>query len=899
MDTVNYNKYMSCNDREIHMKEYIDLRMLKHIVEKIDPALYSMRKDGKEPTPADIKSNHTILKRYYDNCIRVKNEDGSLHPSLAYVDCVYRQKSYPYKKGKINFGRYYTEDHSLINIHRVLRHTISKEYYWDIDVKNAHPTFLVWLCKMNGLACDKVEYYINNRDACFADLYRCYPVVDKEMAKMDMLAILNGGDRSENNKKSGYEKPETLPWFKDYMEQVSVIHESISKLYPDVFKIAEREKIKQAERKGSQKRKFINDPDHTVYNVLGTTTNYILLSIEAQCLMIMYDKIKSIYGEEAIGSLQYDGILLSKDKFKKEDLRCVMDICEEEIKNKMDGLTVSLTEKPMDQGFNIEYDSISFLPSLKTKNAKINYKDSGINEKHIQLVSRNNIGLAELALEIWGRDNLVMLSSGDTGFIWNEKTLLWEEKSKDAIENKIIDVLEPHLNSLMFDLITFYNQQSIDYNNDTDEPEAFSTIKTIKFAINSLQSRNSISPIYKKMYPELIDDNFISDKLNSQPDLLPTPDGNVINLRDGSVRKREKTDYFSGTTRVNYNPILDTSFAEKVILEFATPYRSQNYVPEENGTPEEKPEVLANWLITLCGYCLTYTQAERQVFVGYGCGKNGKTVLFETILKGILGETFSLTLSDDVLFKKVSGGCTPELRELMGKRFAVSSETNENESFNERQIKRLTGGDQIKGRGLYEKKLFKYFNQAKVIIIANNPISFNVGDKAMLDRVVQIPFDNQFQTNYKFIEEINSKLDIFFTLFVKGAINWYKNGLAPNGKVVERIKSSTQSMVNAIDNSFTFINEKCTIDRDSKYLRSDIYRDYIAYMNQPENRGEKSISKSEFFKRMTNRFGEPKKVDGNIHYKGIGPRTQSHTTALPPSVSGELHSPTTFIMPEM
>ena len=188
-----YMSYVNCNNREIHMNEYIDLRMMKHIIDKIDPLLYSYKKDGTEPSQADIKSNITIIKKYYSSAIRVKQSDGSLHPHLAYVPCVYHQKKYPLNKTTIKFGRYYTDEHSLTTLHRVIRHSISKDFYWDIDVKNAHPTFLVWLCKRNGFACDKVEYYINNREKCFQDLLTTYGV-EKELAKMDMLAILNGGE---------------------------------------------------------------------------------------------------------------------------------------------------------------------------------------------------------------------------------------------------------------------------------------------------------------------------------------------------------------------------------------------------------------------------------------------------------------------------------------------------------------------------------------------------------------------------------------------------------------------------------------------------------------------------------------------------------------------------------
>ena len=53
-----------------------------------------------------------------------------------------------YKQNK-SYGRFYAiKSLSLQNIPREIRHTIAKEYYVDIDIKNAHPEFLLKLCKI-------------------------------------------------------------------------------------------------------------------------------------------------------------------------------------------------------------------------------------------------------------------------------------------------------------------------------------------------------------------------------------------------------------------------------------------------------------------------------------------------------------------------------------------------------------------------------------------------------------------------------------------------------------------------------------------------------------------------------------------------------------------------------
>ena len=40
----------------------------------------------------------------------------------------------------------------------------------DIDMKNAHPVTLVYLCKLYGYACPEVQYYVNNREVILSQM---------------------------------------------------------------------------------------------------------------------------------------------------------------------------------------------------------------------------------------------------------------------------------------------------------------------------------------------------------------------------------------------------------------------------------------------------------------------------------------------------------------------------------------------------------------------------------------------------------------------------------------------------------------------------------------------------------------------------------------------------------
>ena len=86
-------------------------------------------------------------------------------------------------------GRYFGE--GLQSISRVIRHTISSDYYHDIDISNAHPTFLAHYCHTKGINYTNLQSYITNREAYFQSLQQTNHF-SRDEAKQFILAVTNG-----------------------------------------------------------------------------------------------------------------------------------------------------------------------------------------------------------------------------------------------------------------------------------------------------------------------------------------------------------------------------------------------------------------------------------------------------------------------------------------------------------------------------------------------------------------------------------------------------------------------------------------------------------------------------------------------------------------------------------
>ena len=302
--------------RDIELLECVNKDKLNYILanhEKYD--LGSSSINGRK---LDKEGQLTLLI-YYHNSL---NHSGE-------IDVKYKQKSY-------GFGRYFGHRKiQLQNICKKIRHTIAQEKMIDIDIKNAHPTLLQWYCHTNGIPCEGLSYYIDNRDKCIQEIMDLTGD-SKEDVKADLLAIINGRDKYEG-------QVDKYPqWYIDYYFNVKDITEQVSMLEPYFKKTAIKQK--QANGKGD-------------YNIGGTTINYLMTSLENRCLMCIYDvcrmeKIK-------VASLVYDGIMLYKDGLPN-NLDRVLRRMEEQIFNVLGGCKVQIVEKPMDEGYDIDYEVMEY-----------------------------------------------------------------------------------------------------------------------------------------------------------------------------------------------------------------------------------------------------------------------------------------------------------------------------------------------------------------------------------------------------------------------------------------------------------------------------------------------------------------------------------------------------------
>jgi phage/plasmid-associated DNA primase len=171
----------------------------------------------------------------------------------------------------------------------------------DIDMTNAHPTILRFICNGLGIHTPKLDYFINHRNEVY-DLHK----MDRTDCKMLYLSILF----------QHYEKVSDVSFLNDYRKEIMNIHQELKKHYQHLY----------------------NDKTN---NPFGTMTSKIIDELENKILqsMIRFFESKQI----AVKVLMFDGCMIEGNLYNDENLLNELQLF---IENEFKGLDMKFSFKP-------------------------------------------------------------------------------------------------------------------------------------------------------------------------------------------------------------------------------------------------------------------------------------------------------------------------------------------------------------------------------------------------------------------------------------------------------------------------------------------------------------------------------------------------------------------------
>jgi hypothetical protein len=316
----------------------------------------------------------TILRKY----LKKVNMGG-------FVKVSYNQKN--------NKGRYFA-DHclSLQNIKREFRQTICHEFYDDIDMVNAHPVILLYLCKKNKIKTPYLKQYVDSRDQILKDTG-----LSRDEAKKLYLVIMNSSDTNINTVNDHME---------GFKKEMSTIHNSFYYLNRNEAD----DHIYNRQLAGKKK------------NMKASYVNSLMCNVENNILM----EIMKYYGNPEDCVLCFDGIMLRKGKRKS------LNLCMKYIKKTI-GIDIKIKVKEMEDVLDLSrYNDVSELDIPEDKRVYRLYKPIPIFNK-IPNVEFNRKYVCESKTKSYFSDdstNIVLKSDTGTGKTYAFSLFAKETKCK-------------------------------------------------------------------------------------------------------------------------------------------------------------------------------------------------------------------------------------------------------------------------------------------------------------------------------------------------------------------------------------------------------------------------------------------------------------------------------------
>ena len=303
-DEQNVNKFFpNPNENKITLHETIDGAKLRYIVDHAEEYEEQLIKsDSDEDWTLDRVV--TILRKILRRCKK------------GVVKVNYKQNN--------KQGRYFGE--GLQSLPRVVRHTIAKDFYHDVDIKNCHPVVLAHYCKTKGLEHTHLKKYVSNREDYFSLLGdECG--MDRDSAKSFILAMINGKVITDDDN-----YPDEVI---DFYNELLMVRERILELEPTLVKLGKK----------NLKKKGRNED-----NLDGTVTNLLMCDFENRVLMEMYNFFH--HRKVKVDVLVFDGLMVSNKNVTEVELRVMLAECEDYVFRET-GIRMKLDIKPMDEGLDL------------------------------------------------------------------------------------------------------------------------------------------------------------------------------------------------------------------------------------------------------------------------------------------------------------------------------------------------------------------------------------------------------------------------------------------------------------------------------------------------------------------------------------------------------------------
>jgi P4 family phage/plasmid primase-like protien len=334
-------------------------------------------------------------------------------------------------------------------------------------------------------------------------------------------------------------------------------------------------------------------------------------------------------------------------------------------------------------------------------------------------------------------------------------------------------------------------------------------------------------------------------KLDADPMLLGVQNG-VIDLTTGELKLAVPEDLITQFASVSYDLAAECQLFKKFVHDIM-----------------DGDEEMIVYLQKAAGYGLTGIVKEHVLFILFGKGRNGKTLLIR-ILQRLLGQ-YAIQMQPTLLMQNrfSNHGPTPELAGLPGKRMLCLSEVGENHEMHSVLVKQLTGGDKVSARPLYAKSI-EFDPLFKIWMTGNSKPRAAAEDDALWQRFHLMPFLRQFlgKRQDKNLEAtLMAELPGILNWCIKWCLMWQEKGL----KLPRASQEALSQYRDAMDTVSHWLENCC---EESAKGKIPVTLAFGLYSEWCQKSKERALSRANFKIEMLTRFNVVRRSQG-IYYRGV------------------------------
>jgi putative DNA primase/helicase len=346
-------------------------------------------------------------------------------------------------------------------------------------------------------------------------------------------------------------------------------------------------------------------------------------------------------------------------------------------------------------------------------------------ERLFNYVSMGALGDGLLYRDIHQQDFIFDETGGKNGFwnFWNGH--FWQEDFRHhnqiAVENVSRQYLELKTWLQKDDAGRKFLSEKFQ---DPDDQKEF--LKTITKKIKSLRNSDGRRACLEFAHTCENGLSILSEQFDCQTHLLPVQNG-VLDLRLGEISPGRQSDFLKKAATVEWQGCnAPCPNWKRFLLEIM-----------------DGREEMVTFLQRIFGMALADLNRQAAFFILIGRGRNGKTLMFETIsnILGNLAGPIRIEMLLDSGMTANPDAPTPSLVTLKGLRMAFAQEPSERATFSTAKVKWLTGRDTLRARLPYAGLEMTFNPSHTLFISANNLPHFDGTDFAFKERCHVIPFE--------------------------------------------------------------------------------------------------------------------------------------------------------------